>query len=336
MTSYKSSGVNIHKAEKFVERIKPLVKQTFSKNVLSGIGNFGAFYELNLKNYSKPVFVSSTDGVGTKVKIAAMLNKYDSVGEDLINHCVNDIAVCGAVPLYFLDYYAMGRLNVTNSVDVVKGLVKGCLRNSMSLIGGETAEMPGVYSENDFDLAGTIVGVVDKKKIVSSGNVKKGDVLVGFESTGLHTNGYSLVRKIFSTNDYKKYFPELKNTLGKELLKVHKSYLDIIQTSLKKFKVNSFSHITGGGIEGNTKRVIPKNLKLEVDWSSWKRPLIFNLIQNKGSVSENVMRETFNLGIGLIAILPSGIADKYCDFWNKREMLHHRKHSLNNNNSFIY
>lgn len=319
MTSYKSSGVNIHKAEKFVERIKPLVKQTFSKNVLSGIGNFGAFYELNLKNYSKPVFVSSTDGVGTKVKIAAMLNKYDSVGEDLINHCVNDIAVCGAVPLYFLDYYAMGRLNVTNSVDVVKGLVKGCLRNSMSLIGGETAEMPGVYSENDFDLAGTIVGVVDKKKIVSSGNVKKGDVLVGFESTGLHTNGYSLVRKIFSTNDYKKYFPELKNTLGKELLKVHKSYLDIIQTSLKKFKVNSFSHITGGGIEGNTKRVIPKNLKLEVDWSSWKRPLIFNLIQNKGSVSETVMRETFNLGIGLIAILPSGIADKYCDFWNSKK-----------------
>ena len=319
MTSYKSSGVNIHKAEKFVERIKPLVKQTFSKNVLSGIGNFGAFYELNLKNYSKPVFVSSTDGVGTKVKIAAMLNKYDSVGEDLINHCVNDIAVCGAVPLYFLDYYAMGRLNVTNSVDVVKGLVKGCLRNSMSLIGGETAEMPGVYSHNDFDLAGTIVGIVDKKKIVSSYNVKKGDVLVGFKSSGLHTNGYSVIRKIFTLSDYKKYFPELKNTLGKELLKVHKSYLDIIQTSLKKFKVNSFSHITGGGIEGNTKRVIPKNLKLEVDWSSWKRPLIFNLIQNKGSVSENVMRETFNLGIGLIAILPSGIADKYCDFWNKRK-----------------
>ncbi|MFA5011320.1 MAG: phosphoribosylformylglycinamidine cyclo-ligase [Ignavibacteria bacterium] len=319
MTSYKSSGVNIHKAEKFVERIKPLVKQTFSKNVLSGIGNFGAFYELNMKNYTKPVFVSSTDGVGTKVKIAAMLNKYDNIGEDLINHCVNDIAVCGAIPLYFLDYYAMGKLNVNNSVDVVKGLVRGCLRNSMSLIGGETAEMPGVYSENDFDLAGTIVGVVDKKKIVSSGNVRKGDVLVGFKSTGLHTNGYSLVRKIFSTNDYKKYFPELKNTLGKELLKVHKSYLDIIQISLKKFEVNSFSHITGGGIEGNTKRVIPKSLKLEVDWSSWERPPIFNLIQRKGCVSENIMRETLNLGIGLIAILPSSIADKYCDFWNSKK-----------------
>ncbi len=319
MTSYKSSGVNIHKAEKFVDRIKPLVKQTFNKNVLSGIGNFGAFYELNLEKYLKPVFVSSTDGVGTKVKIAAILNRYDTVGEDLINHCVNDIAVCGAVPLYFLDYYAMRKLDVNNSVKIIKGLVRGCLNNSMSLIGGETAEMPGVYSHNDFDLAGTIVGVVDRKKIVTSSNVNKGDILVGFKSTGLHTNGYSLVRKIFKNNDYKKYFPELKNTLGKELLKVHKSYLDIIQISLKRFAVNSFSHITGGGIVGNTRRVIPKNLMLEIDWSSWKRPTIYDLIQKKGSVSENVMRETFNLGIGLIAILPSNKANSYCSFWNKRK-----------------
>lgn len=319
MASYKSSGVNIQNAEKFVDRIKPLVKQTFNKNVLSGIGNFGAFYELDLKKYSNPVFVSSTDGVGTKVKIAALLKSYDTVGEDLINHCVNDIAVCGAIPLYFLDYYAMGKLDVNNSVKVVKGLVRGCLQNSMSLIGGETAEMPGVYSHNDFDLAGTIVGIVDKKKIVSSYNVKKGDVLVGFKSSGLHTNGYSLIRKIFTLSDYKKYFPELKNTLGKELLKVHKSYLEIIQVSLKRFQVNSFSHITGGGIVGNTKRVVPKNLKLNIDWTSWKRPQIFDLIQSKGSVSESVMRETFNLGIGLIAILPANIAKSYCSFWNKRK-----------------
>ena len=319
MTSYKSSGVNIQSAEKFVERIKPLVKQTFTKNVLSGIGNFGAFYELNLKKFSNPVFVSSTDGVGTKVKIAAQLKKFDTVGEDLINHCVNDIAVCGAVPLYFLDYYAMGKLNVNNSVKMVKGLVNGCIRNSMSLIGGETAEMPGVYGENEFDLAGTIVGIVDKKKIVNSANVKKGDALVGFASTGLHTNGYSLVRKIFVQKDYSKYVPELKNTLGKELLKVHKSYLNIIQTSLLKFKVNSFSHITGGGIVGNTKRVIPKNLKLNIDWNSWNRPPIYKLIQKKGNVPESDMRNTFNLGIGLIAILPAKDAERFCNYWKKRQ-----------------
>jgi phosphoribosylformylglycinamidine cyclo-ligase len=318
MTSYKSSGVNIQKADEFVDKIKPLVKKTFNKNVLSGIGNFGAFYEINLKKFKRPVFVSSTDGVGTKVKIAALLNKFDSVGEDLINHCVNDIAVCGAVPLYFLDYYAMGKLKVSNSVNVVKGLVKGCLGNSMSLIGGETAEMPGVYAENDFDLAGTIVGIVDKPKIVNSANVKKGDVLIGFQSTGLHTNGYSLVRKIFTIKDYKKYYPELKNTLGSELLKVHKSYLNIIQTSLSKFKVNSFSHITGGGIVGNTKRVIPKDRTLDIEWNSWKRPVIYDIIQKKGNVPESDMRETFNLGIGLIAIVPAKDAEKYCDFWKKK------------------
>lgn len=318
MASYKSSGVNIQKADEFVDKIKPLVKKTFNKNVLSGIGNFGAFYEINLKKFKRPVFVSSTDGVGTKVKIAAMLNKFDSVGEDLINHCVNDIAVCGAVPMYFLDYYAMGKLKVSNSVNVVRGLVKGCLGNSMSLIGGETAEMPGVYAENDFDLAGTIVGIVDKPKIVNSANVRKGDVLVGFQSTGLHTNGYSLVRKIFTLKDYKKYYPELKNSLGSELLKVHKSYLNIIQTSLSKFKVNSFSHITGGGIVGNTKRVIPKDRTLDIEWNSWKRPVIYSIIQKKGNVPESDMRKTFNLGIGLIAILPAKDAVKYCDFWKKK------------------
>lgn len=319
MTSYKSSGVNIHKADEFVDSIKPLVKKTFTKNVLSGIGNFGAFYELKLKNFSNPVFVSSTDGVGTKVKIASSLNKFDTVGEDLINHCVNDIAVCGAVPMYFLDYYAMGKLNVRNSVNVVKGLVRGCIKNNMSLIGGETAEMPGVYGSNDFDLAGTIVGVVDKKNIVSSANVRKSDVLVGFPSSGLHTNGYSLVRNIFSLKDYNKYFPEIRNTLGAELLKVHRSYLDIIQVSLKRFKVNSFSHVTGGGIVGNTKRVIPGNLKLDIDWNAWKRPPVYGLIQNKGSVPESDMRMTFNLGIGLIAIIPAENADSYVSFWKKRK-----------------
>ncbi|MCE1165183.1 MAG: phosphoribosylformylglycinamidine cyclo-ligase [Bacteroidetes bacterium] len=319
MTSYKSSGVNIQKADVFLDRIKPLVKTTFNKNVLTGIGNFGAFYELDFKGMRNPVFVSSTDGVGTKVKIAAILGKYDTVGEDLINHCVNDIAVCGAVPLYFLDYYATGRLHVENSVNIVKGLVRGCKNNRMSLIGGETAEMPGVYGDNDFDLAGTIVGIVDKKKIVNYENVKSGDVLVGFESNGLHTNGYSLVRKIFSNRDYKLRFPGLKSTLGSELLKVHRSYLGIIQSSLKNFRIKSFSHITGGGIVGNTKRVVPKGLEMNIDWDSWRRPSLFQLIQKKGGVPENDMRKTFNLGIGLVVIIDRKLVHDFTSYWKRKK-----------------
>lgn len=310
-TSYKSSGVNIPKAEKFVDEIKPLVKKTFNKSVLSGIGNFGAFYDASFKNYKNPVLVSSVDGVGTKIKVAAQLNILDTVGEDLVNHCVNDIAVCGAVPLYFLDYYATGKLDNRNALELMKGFVRGCINNGCSLIGGETAEMPGLYAQGDFDLAGTIVGVVDKKKIVDKANVKKGDVMIGLESNGLHTNGYSLVRKIFNTPaKLRKYYTEIDNTLGNELLKVHKSYLGVIQKCLKKFKINSISHITGGGIEGNTKRVIPKDRKLDINWIAWERPEVFNIIQNTGRVPENDMRRTFNLGIGLIFITPENESEK--------------------------
>jgi len=317
MTSYKTSGVNINNADKFVDRIKPLVIKTFNKSVISGIGNFGAFYEIDLKKYKNPVFVSSTDGVGTKVKIASMFNKYDTVGEDLINHCVNDIAVCGATPLFFLDYYATGKLKVENAVNIVKGLIKGCRANSLSLIGGETAEMPGVYSENEFDLAGTIVGIVEKKKILNSNSVKKGDILIGFQSNGLHTNGYSLVRKIFSKNELSKMYKGNK-TLNSELLRAHKSYLKIIQTSLTNFNIKSFSHITGGGIIGNTKRVIPKELSLKIFWDNWKRPEIFKLIQKRGNVSEKDMQQTFNLGIGLIAIISKKSGEEFIEFWNQR------------------
>ncbi|MCI0473938.1 MAG: phosphoribosylformylglycinamidine cyclo-ligase [Ignavibacteria bacterium] len=318
MTSYKSAGVSINNADKFVDIIKPLVKKTFNRSVISGIGNFGAFYQLDFKKYKDPVLVSSTDGVGTKVKIASFAGKFDTVGEDLINHCVNDIAVCGAVPLFFLDYYATGMLKVSNAVDIVKGLVRGCVNNKMSLIGGETAEMPGVYSADDFDLAGTIVGVVDKSKILNSADVKKTDVLVAFKSSGLHTNGYSLVRKIFSVKDYSKRFGGLRNHLGAELLKVHRSYLNIIQTSLKYFHIKSFSHITGGGIIGNTKRVVPKHLSVSVDWNSWKRPEIYGIIKEKGEVPENDIRKTFNLGIGLIAIISRKDAERFTGFWKSK------------------
>lgn len=317
--SYKNSGVDIKKGDKLVDIIKPVVKKTFTKNVLSGIGNFGAFYKIPLKSYKNPVFVSSVDGVGTKLKIASDLGIFDTIGEDLVNHCVNDIAVCGAKPLFFLDYYATGKLNVKNASQVIKGLAKACKENNCSLIGGETAEMPGLYQNEDFDLAGSITGIVEKSNILDKKNVKKGDVLIGLESTGLHTNGYSLVRKIFkSKKDLQKYYDEFENILGYELLQVHRSYLNIIQSVLSNFKINAISHITGGGIEGNTKRVINKNNKLVINWKSWDRPEIFKLIQKKGNVDEKDMRRTFNLGIGLIFIVSKNYSDKLYQYLIKK------------------
>jgi len=301
-TFYSSAGVNILEGERFVNIIKPLVKSTFSADVLSEIGNFGAFFRIS-KKYDEPVFVASTDGVGTKIKIAVSTQKYDTIGEDIVNHSVNDIAVCGAHPLFFLDYLAFGKLNSKIAVEIVKGIVRGCKRNNCSLIGGETAEMPGIYSKNDFDLAGTVIGIVERKKIIDKKNVKPGDVLIGFPSTGLHTNGYSLARKVLKKYKLKKYLPDLKGTLENELLKVHRSYLGVIQLLTKKFKINSFSHITGGGITGNTKRVVPGNLKINIDWNAWKWNPVFKLIQNEGKISSEEMRNVYNLGIGLIAVV---------------------------------
>lgn len=313
--SYKKSGVNISEADKFIDKIKPLVKKSFTENVISGIGNFGAFYRIELSKYKNPVFVSSIDGVGTKLKIASGLNKFDTIGEDLVNHCVNDIAVCGATPLFFLDYYATGRLRSKDAAEIIKGIVNGCRKNKCSVIGGETAEMPGIYRGNDFDLAGAITGIVEKKKIIDSKNVKKGDVLIGLNSNGLHTNGYSLVRKIFDNRrKLNKYYDEFGKTIGEELLKIHKSYLSIIQDLIEKFRINSISHITGGGISGNTKRVVPSRLDIVIDWKSWKRPFVFDLIQKKGGISESDMRRTFNLGIGLIVIVPKNEADSVLDY----------------------
>lgn len=302
-TTYARSGVNISEGDKFIESIKPLTKKTFNKHVLSGIGNFASFYEIPA-SYIHPVFVASTDGVGTKLKIAIELNNHSSVGEDLVNHCVNDIAVCGATPLFFLDYMAFGKLKKETALKIVEGIVRGCLKNNCALIGGETAEMPGIYSKTDYDLAGTIVGVVEKKKIINKKNVKAGDILVGLSSNGLHTNGYSLARRVFSKKIIlSDYVNDLSCTLGEELLRVHRSYLNIIKAVTSSIQVSSISHITGGGMLNNTKRVIPDNLKIKIDWSSWERKPIFNLIGKIGNIDENEMRKVFNLGIGLIFIL---------------------------------
>ncbi len=313
--SYKSAGVNIKKADDFISIIKPLVKKTFNKSVLQGIGNFGALYNINLKNYKNPVLVSSIDGVGTKIKLAIIAKKYNTIGEDLVNHCVNDIAVCGATPLFFLDYYATGKLKTEVATEILSGLINGCRKNNVALIGGETAEMPGIYSKNDFDLAGVIVGIAERDKILNKKSVKKGDVLIGLPSNGLHTNGYSLVRKIFNTREKLfKYYNSLNSKLIDELLKVHKSYLSIIRKSINEFKIKSISHITGGGILGNTKRVVPDNLNIKIDWDAWEIPEIFKIIKRAGNVSESDMRRTFNLGIGIIFIISKTIVNKYINF----------------------
>lgn len=302
--TYKSAGVDIEAGERTVDKIKGYAKSTFNKSVLADIGMFGAFYEPDFTGYQKPVLVSSVDGVGTKLKVAVDMQKYDTIGQDLVNHCVNDIAVCGAKPLFFLDYYATGKLDPDNAAEVIKGFAVACKENDCALVGGETAEMPGLYQENDFDVSGTIVGVVDKSKIIDGKQIQKGDLLIGFPSNGLHTNGYSLARKIllekYSVNGF---IPELDNTLGEELLKVHKSYLQLITALKNTVNVKGLSHITGGGIIGNTSRIIPKGLDILIHWGNWEIPAIFKLIQQTGNISNEEMRKVFNCGIGLIAVI---------------------------------
>ncbi len=306
MTTYRDAGVDIDAGEETVRRIKPLVRQTFTPGVLADIGAFGAFFELDLGAYRRPVLVSSVDGVGTKLKVAFRANRHDTVGQDLVNHCVNDIAVCGARPLYFLDYYATGKLYPDVAEQVVRGFTTACRENGCALIGGETAEMPDLYGDGEYDLAGTIVGVVEKDRILDGSRVAAGDVLLGLPSTGLHTNGYSLARKVlFEHFDVADRPAELRGaSVGDALLAVHRSYLHAIQALVAPDLASGFVHVTGGGIPGNTARIIPDGLRYEVDYESWERPPIFGLIQSLGQVPEDDMRRTFNLGIGLIAVVP--------------------------------
>jgi phosphoribosylformylglycinamidine cyclo-ligase len=303
MVTYKDSGVDIDAGEETVRRIKPLVRQTFIPGVLTDIGAFGAFFELDLTAYRRPVLVSSVDGVGTKLKVAFLTDRHDTVGQDLVNHCVNDIAVCGARPLYFLDYYSTGRLDPDVAEQVIRGFTIACRENGCALIGGETAEMPGLYQEGEYDLAGTVVGIVEKEGIIDGSAIREGDVLIGLPSTGLHTNGYSLARKVllerFGVDDRPN---ELDGrSIGEALLAVHRSYLEAIQALIAAGLGRGFVHVTGGGIPGNTPRIIPEGLDFEIEYGAWERPAVFNLIQEAGNVPEEDMRRTFNLGIGLIA-----------------------------------
>ncbi|HKB87230.1 MAG TPA: phosphoribosylformylglycinamidine cyclo-ligase [Ignavibacteriaceae bacterium] len=303
-STYKAAGVDIEAGDETVKRIKGFAKSTFNKNVLSDIGLFGAFYQPDLKGLNEPVLVSSVDGVGTKLKVAFAADRHDTVGQDLVNHCVNDISVCGAKPLYFLDYLAFGKLVPDKAAKIIEGFSVACRENECALIGGETAEMPGLYSEDEYDMSGTIVGIVDKSRIVDGRHIKKGDILIGFPSNGLHTNGYSLARQVlFQKFKIGTRIDELGSTLGDELLRIHKSYLRLITHLKDNMHIKGFSHITGGGIVGNTKRIIPGGLKLNIEWDTWELPAIFRLIQQTGKISFEEMRNVFNLGIGLVAVV---------------------------------
>jgi phosphoribosylformylglycinamidine cyclo-ligase len=305
--TYQSSGVNIQAGDEAKEKIKKLARSTFTPQVLKGIGSFGGFFEFKSKEYKDPVLISSVDSVGTKLKVAFMMEKHDTVGEDIVNHCVNDILVHGAKPLFFLDYIGIGKLHPEVVAEIVKGLSKACKKAGCALIGGETAELPEFYKKEEYDLAGCIVGVVEKKEIIDGTGIRPGDQIIGLRSSGLHTNGYTLARKVllqvarFDVNDYAK---ELKTTMGEELLKVHRCYAPSILLTLKKFNIKGMAHITGGGIKGNLKRVLPGNCDAKILANSWKIPPIFKLIQKKGNIEDEEMFKVFNMGIGLIMVVP--------------------------------
>ena len=306
MTTYKDAGVDVEAGEAMVNRIKPLVRQTFNDGVMTDIGAFGAFFRVDWRAFNDPVLVSSVDGVGTKLKVAFAMNQHDTVGQDLVNHCVNDIAVCGAEPLFFLDYFSTGKLNQEAAYQVIKGFATACKENGCALIGGETAEMPDIYGEGEYDLAGTIVGVVDKGAIIDGSTIQEGDALIAFPSTGLHTNGYSLARHVlFAHHDVNDTPEELGGlSVGQALLAVHRSYLDVIRALKESVDIRGLVHVTGGGIPGNAKRIMPEGLGIDVDYSCWERPAIFKMIQELGNVPEDDMRSALNLGVGLIAVVP--------------------------------
>jgi len=306
--TYADAGVDISQGDRTKDKIKFLAQKTFNRNVLGGIGGFGALYRMDLQRWKNPILVSSADGVGTKLKLAFELNQHQTVGQDLVNHCVNDIAVQGATPLFFLDYFASGRLDPSVTEDVISGLAVACKANGCALIGGETAQMPGFYTDGEYDLAGCIVGAVDREKMVTGAGIKPGDVLIGLPSTGLHTNGYSLARKLFfEVAGYKptQYVGAIKDKAGAALMKTHRSYLPVIQKLVTAGVTTGMAHITGGGITENLPRILPKNCQAQIELGSWPVLPIFEHLRELGKVEQDEMMRTFNMGIGLIAAIPA-------------------------------
>ena len=308
--SYRDAGVNIDAGNEFVEKIKSSVASTNRPGVMGSLGGFGGLFELP-EGYKQPVLVSGTDGVGTKLKLAIDLNKHDTIGIDLVAMCVNDILVLGAEPLYFLDYYATGELNAEIAADVVEGIAEGCRQSNAALIGGETAEMPGMYGKGDYDLAGFCVGVVEKQKIIDGSKVKTGDVMIAIASSGPHSNGYSLVRKIIEVSDadINASFGNNGQTLGNALLAPTKIYVRAIHQLLESFDIHAMAHITGGGLLENIPRVLPESAQAVVDTSSWQLPDVFQWLQKNGNVKINEMYRTFNCGVGMVLITSADDAE---------------------------
>jgi len=293
--TYQKAGVNIEKANFFIEQIKPLVKKTHSPNVLTQIGGFGGLFSFQRDRYKAPILVSSTDGVGTKLKLAIQENIHDTVGIDLVAMNVNDVLCTGARPLFFLDYIACGSLKPEVLTEVVKGITKGCLEAGCALIGGETAEMPGMYAKDEYDLAGFCVGVVEKDKLIDGSLIEIGDLVIGLESNGLHSNGFSLVRKVFSKNELK--------SLSKELLKPTRIYVKPVLSIFSNYRLKGIAHITGGAFYEKISRILPDNLNVRINKSSWNAPKIFQLIQNKANILDKQMYHTFNMGIGMVLVV---------------------------------
>ncbi len=311
--SYKQTGVDIEKGNAFVQAIKPMVESTFRPEVLTKIGGFAGGVSLNLERYKKPILVSSTDGVGTKLKIAFMMDRHDTVGIDLVAMCVNDIVVNGAKPLFLLDYLATSQLDMEKATKIVAGIVKGCVEAECSLIGGETAEMPGFYKEGEYDLAGFAVGIVEDAQLIDGSSVTVGDKLIGIASTGLHSNGYSLARKVLLDHhkmNLESHVEEIGGVLGEELLRPTKIYVKSVLNLTRDFNIRGVAHITGGGITGNLPRVIPKGCKASIRKGAWETPPIFSFLKERGNISDEEMLRTFNNGIGMILVVrPKEVED---------------------------
>ncbi len=312
---YRQSGVDIDAGNEAVRRIRSLARATFTPGVLSDIGSFGGLFRLDSHMFGEPVLVSSADGVGTKLRVAFMTGRHDTVGADLVNHCVNDILVQGARPLFFLDYLATGRLSPDIAEQVIAGVARGCRENGCALIGGETAEMPGFYRDGEYDIAGFVVGIVEQARIVDGRTIGPGDVLIGLPSTGLHTNGYSLARRVlfehtgFTPGDF---VPELGTTIGEALLAPHRSYLRLLAPLLDSGMIKGMAHITGGGITDNLPRILPEGCDAVIDAGAWDVPPIFTLLRSRGDIGITEMFRAFNMGIGLIAV---------CAAADRRELL---------------
>ena len=313
---YKSAGVDIDAGNETVRRIRSLARGTFTPGVLSDIGSFGGLFRFDRDRFQEPVLVSSADGVGTKLKVAFMTGRHDSVGADLVNHCVNDILVQGAEPLFFLDYLATGRLSPVVAEQVVSGVARGCRENGCALIGGETAEMPGFYADGEYDIAGFIVGAVEKSRVIDGRSIVPGDVLIGIPSAGLHTNGYSLARRVvFDVAGWgaDTFVDDLGTTVGEALLAPHRSYLSVVRPLLDHRLVKGLAHITGGGITENLPRMLPEKCAAEVDSRAWEVPALFRLLQQRGQIGREEMFRAFNMGIGLVVVCAASEAERVCE-----------------------